>query len=448
MKEWGIALTLWNKDSTHLKQIYKIKKKIGNIFNLSKLSYQPHFDIQREESSSESKSGNNKLFVPKGRGKYGKLENNKKKFIIGRGRSKSVDERKIALKINPRLKNLIAPRLNTKGSLFTTSHSVYEGSKNSHAQILKNDSIDNNSISTTEVIESESEVDSEESEKEGSNPLHKKKQQKLVTFSNDLKTIDSAPKKSSPTTSPSSKNQNLPESDPPTNFSSLLYKNESEKVIINDEDDFFTPSDEPPSNPIESNSHQNPQQPSKQFFPIKQKTTNSPKYHLTFKNKKQQKKNNSSPNQQSSPPHKKNLQTQQNQEENNVEHKLLTIKPPSQNLSRRIENAIEKNRNDPSQENKQITSDKKKGGSPRNQINLEEEKDEESNNDNNEEIIEESNQYNSKPKSSPQTNSHSTPNNPQSNPPVVKNDSNSLQYFHFFFILISIAILFISLLFK
>ena len=42
LRAWGSMVTLWNRESTDFKQIYKVKKKLKKLFELPKIKYQAH----------------------------------------------------------------------------------------------------------------------------------------------------------------------------------------------------------------------------------------------------------------------------------------------------------------------------------------------------------------------------------------------------------------------
>eukprot|EP01091_Cochliopodium_minus_P019655 TRINITY_DN8337_c0_g1_i1.p1 TRINITY_DN8337_c0_g1~~TRINITY_DN8337_c0_g1_i1.p1 ORF type:complete len:368 (-),score=69.82 TRINITY_DN8337_c0_g1_i1:122-1225(-) len=56
IRTWGTVMSMWNSQSSDMKQIYKIKKKIKKIFELSKVKYHPHkYRISDSEKPTERK---------------------------------------------------------------------------------------------------------------------------------------------------------------------------------------------------------------------------------------------------------------------------------------------------------------------------------------------------------------------------------------------------------
>lgn len=384
-KEWGIALTLWNKDATHLKQIYKIKKKLISIYSLTKLNYQPHFEVTKKDTSpsaSPSESPHNEL-KPVGRGKYGKLETNKnyKYLNIGRGRSKSVDVKTKIIKFNPKFKNsnVLPLYLNPKKvNPHPNSQSVtYD--KKTFSNLQKELGKKNTNINTTDVIDSDEEIESEEEDKEGSRALPKKSKPKLVTFSETPSSNSSlrspqhqpsSPSPSNPPTSPSPLNSTYPPPSDnalsPSSFSSLLCEDDKDeqKTIITDEDDFSEPSS-PSSQDGNKNNHDtntlkvstqpnNSNQPS--FSPKTKKIIQKPsvplsqKYNLNSNLKKTT--NTSPPNK--TEDKKENNTNHTKEEQSNVDPPKQT-QPPQNNLQNK--NSAVNNNNTNNQNNRNTNDD-------------------------------------------------------------------------------------------
>ena len=184
-REWGVSLTLWNKDATHLKQIYKIKKKLKAIFILSKVKYQPHSDnllkpnVYGPTPSPSQSPASPSRKKPSVKGKYGKLEGNRAfgKKGLERGKSKSVEEKVGGVnilprnaKVNPQFKNVER----TSKSIDVQSVPVNNNNNNKNNEENVNENT-NESESNYSNDNSESEESREERKIKFSTPYKEKK---------------------------------------------------------------------------------------------------------------------------------------------------------------------------------------------------------------------------------------------------------------------------------